>query len=102
MRNKLTDYSSIYFDYLLLDRPIAFLIDDIAQYQQNRGFTVENALDLMPGEKIRTVSELNGFLDRLAKGEDRFQEDRQRVNRRVNRWQDGESAKRFLERFLPG
>ena len=25
-----------------------------------------------------------------------------RVNRRVNRWQDGESAKRFLERFLPG
>ena len=98
----LTDYSSIYFDYLLLDRPIAFLIDDIAQYQQNRGFTVENALDLMPGEKIRTVSELNGFLDRLAKGEDRFQEDRQRVNRRVNRWQDGERAKRFLERFLPG
>ncbi|GAA0230772.1 CDP-glycerol glycerophosphotransferase family protein [Halobacterium noricense] len=34
----LTDYSSIYFDYIALDRPVVFYPYDRAQYEESRGF----------------------------------------------------------------
>ena len=97
----LTDYSSIYFDYLLLNRPIGFIIDDIGDYRKNRGFVVEDPLPLMPGEKIRTVEELDAFLAMLARDQDGWEEGRQRVCRLANRFTDGNSSKRFAETFLP-
>ena len=40
----ISDYSSVYFDYLLLNRPIATTIDDIEEWKQGEGFAydVEN------------------------------------------------------------
>lgn len=96
----LTDYSSIYFDYLLLNRPIGFLIDDIETYQKNRGFVVEDPLPLMPGEKIRTVEELTAFAAGLVNGEDKWEAERERVRLLSNKFADGNSAKRFAEYFL--
>ena len=37
----LTDYSSIYFDYLLLDRPVVFYPFDIEEYRSERGFYLD-------------------------------------------------------------
>lgn len=98
----LTDYSSIYFDYLLLDRPIGFIIDDMEAYQQNRGFVTDDPLALMPGEQIRTPEDLLRFLDGAAEGRDEFADDRRRVNALANRFQGPGSAERFVLRFLGG
>ena len=38
----ITDYSSIFYDYLLLDRPIAFTEDDLEDYSDVRGFAVDD------------------------------------------------------------
>lgn len=96
----LTDYSSIYFDYLLLNRPIAFIVDDIGTYEKNRGFTVDDALSLMPGAKLHTIGELYEFLRQTAAGNDDYEGERHRVNALVNRFTDGNSCKRVAERFF--
>ena len=54
----ISDYSSIAFDYLLLDRPIIYLLPDYYEYKSSKGF-VFNAVDMfMPGDKTYTFNEL--------------------------------------------
>lgn len=93
----ITDYSSIYFDYLLLDRPVAFTLDDIEKYKQNRGFVMDNPLDFMPGEKIFTKEEFYKFIDDIANGVDNYKKERERVNNIVNYYKDGNNCKRVLD-----
>lgn len=72
----ITDYSSVYFDYLLLDRPIAFAIDDFDQYLKNRGFAYNDPLEMMPGKKMYTFDDLVSFFDDLVRNNDDFSEQR--------------------------
>lgn len=77
----ITDVSSVLTDYLLLDRPVGFVIDDYEQYTS--GYHVENVLDYMPGEKIHDLSELISFLEANVDApqvSDTYREDRQKLN----------------------
>lgn len=56
-----TDYSSIYFDYLLLDRPILFLPYDRKQYDEEIGFTVPYD-EFTPGDKVYSWAEFRQSL----------------------------------------
>ncbi len=94
-----TDYSSIYFDYLLLDRPIGFTCDDLDAYGGNRGFVVENPLSLMPGMKIGDYAGFLDFAQKVSEGSDGFEAERERVNQLVNADRDGQSAARLLEKI---
>lgn len=55
----ITDYSSIFIDYLLLKKPIIFYIPDIEEYKKLRGLAIdfENSIHT-PGPKIKKLSEL--------------------------------------------
>ncbi|MFZ2538907.1 MAG: CDP-glycerol glycerophosphotransferase family protein [Oscillospiraceae bacterium] len=93
----LTDYSSIYFDYLLLDRPIGFIIDDIEEYNKKRGFVTQEPLEIMPGTKMKTVEELYRFFEDVSNDKDEYANDRARVNDIVNEYKDNKSALRLLD-----
>lgn len=54
----ITDYSSVYVDYLLLDRPIVFSCPDLEKYKKDRGFVVEDPSLLMPGTLVHNQKEL--------------------------------------------
>lgn len=54
----ITDYSSVYVDYLLLDRPIVFSCPDLEKYKKDRGFVVEDPSLLMPGILVRNQKQL--------------------------------------------
>jgi hypothetical protein len=49
-RGLVTDYSSVWVDYLLLDRPLAFLVPDRGSYQ--RKLLPSDVLEWVPGEVV--------------------------------------------------
>lgn len=93
----ITDYSSIYFDYLLLDRPIGFTIDDIESYIRNRGFVVDNPLDLMPGAKINTPHEFFDFLDTVIDEKDSYSNERSKICDLSNKYKSNNNRELILK-----
>lgn len=93
----ITDYSSVFFDFLLLDRPIGFTVDDMKSYSENRGFVFEHPLDYMPGDVIKDLNSFYLFLENCMNGIDTHQKKREHVNRLANAYTDGENRRRILE-----
>lgn len=66
----ISDYSSIAIDYLLLNRPIGFVLADYDDYAKTRGFVFEDPLKYMPGEKIYNSEDIKKFLKHVSSNED--------------------------------
>lgn len=75
----ISDYSSVSVDYLLLDKPIAFTLDDYEQYKETRGFVFDSPVDYMPGHHVCSVDDLKVFLDDISEKKDPYIEDRHRL-----------------------
>jgi CDP-glycerol glycerophosphotransferase (TagB/SpsB family) len=58
----ITDYSSVFFDYLLLDKPIIFVPLDLDTYKQNRGFELEPYEFWTPGDKVFNQTDLQNSI----------------------------------------
>lgn len=80
----ITDYSSVFLDYYLLNRPVAFTINDYEEYKENRGFVFDDVKSLMAGPTINNLDELLKFLLSVMKSEDEFYVERNKVNSLVN------------------
>ena len=63
-----TDHSSVWIDYLLMDRPLVFSIADLAAYSSTRGHYFTPLEDALPGPVVSSVNDLflalkGSFLD---------------------------------------
>lgn len=92
----ITDYSSVFYDFMLLNRPLAFTIDDYNDYKEGRGFAVDNPDYLTPGYKITNKSQFRNFINDIADGKDIFKDERNKINEIVNTYNDGNQCKRAL------
>lgn len=93
----ITDYSSIYWDYLVLDRPIGFTEDDIEEYADGRGFIMKDPEKFKPGPKLCSIDDFYQFIEEIAYGIDNYKEQRKEINAYGNPVTDGHSCKRALE-----
>ena len=79
----ITDYSSIYIDFLLLNKPLLFLPYDKEKYLSKRGFNFEYD-EVTPGYKPRDMKEFLMNINTVFNGIDEFENDRQKINKYFN------------------
>lgn len=96
----LTDYSSVYYDFLLCDKPIGLCWEDFEEYKRLEGFAIDTDTVMAGGEKIYTPSELCSFIEKTARGEDELSKERQRVASFVHDFKDGNSTKRVVDYII--
>ena len=93
----LTDYSSIYYDYTLCDKPIAVVWEDIEEYRKNPGFVMDIDYMMQGGVKIYTLDELSNFITDVANGIDKLALERREIRDLCNISTDGKNAKRVVD-----
>lgn len=95
----ISDYSSVAIDYLLIDKPIGFTLDDYESYKKTRGFVFQDPLEYMPGAHIYTFGELSEFIADVADGNrDAYKSERAEVRKHTNKY-SSDFCKRIVERF---
>ncbi|GAA1932997.1 CDP-glycerol glycerophosphotransferase family protein [Brevibacterium antiquum] len=106
----ITDYSSIFFDFLPTGRPIVHYLYDLEEYKQTRGLNLE--LEELPGsvalsqrELLDAVAESAVALDEVngigKVAEDPVQGDRYKIaQNRFCPHEDGTASRRAIEFFL--
>lgn len=92
----ISDYSSVAVDYTLLDRPIAFTLDDYETYGNSRGFNWLNVRDYLPGYEIFNFDDFLRFVKDVSEGNDRSREKRQHLRLKFHAFFDDGSAARVL------
>jgi len=75
----ITDYSSVYFDFLLLNKPIIFNNYDMENYINTRGLIFEPYRFWMPGNIVCNSNDLLNEIECLLKGKDLYKEQREQV-----------------------
>ena len=96
----ITDYSSIYLDFLILNRPIIFYPYDLEEYLSRNRELYFDYDAFTPGPKARSFEELLSYIEGyLSDKEDRYRRIREKLMPRVYRYIDGESAERIYEYF---
>lgn len=93
----ITDYSSVYYDYLLTEKMIGIAAPDINEYRKNVELLFDDMESNIPGEYIYTYIDLLNFFDNVSTGNDlKYEERKEKINL-YHRYNDGNSAKRVIE-----
>ncbi len=90
----ITDYSSIFFDFLVTDKPIIFYCWDDDLYSEERGKYFE--YEELPGPVAFTVKELSDYLTHLDTVGKETQENYERFKQRFVPYDDGRTTERYI------
>lgn len=93
-----TDYSSVYYTFLQLDRPIILFPYDFALYEDRQDF--QFPYDGLPGPKADSVPELLEWIQYYGREGDEFREDRRAVRRQFYDRQDGRASQCIVDSLL--
>ncbi len=97
----ITDFSSVYFDFLLLDdKPLVFTPTDLDEYRRRRGFVIEPYDFWTPGPKAITQQELQKQIIECLKNPSYYGPERETIRNIIHTYQDNQSCKRVAETIL--
>lgn len=89
----ITDYSSVYFDFLLYNKPIIFYPYDYEIYQKIRNFAFSYN-DTISSQAVYSKETLSKSIQKILNN--KFQEKRSEHKRKYHKYQDGNSAERVF------
>lgn len=95
----ITDYSSVFYDYLLLDRPIVFVPFDITDYtKEDREFYIDYKSEIV-GPCCFNWREAATAVDDILKGNDFYHDARLAAQSKFNMYIDTNNSKRIVKKL---
>ena len=98
----ITDYSSIFFDYLLLDRPMIFFAYDLDAYLEKDRDMYFDYETITPGDKCKNQDELERCLRHLLSNnlDDSYGGVRSKIRSLAHDHCDNQSCRRLIDNYL--
>lgn len=95
----MTDYSSVFFDFANLKKPMLFYMYDYEIYQgQLRDFYI--SLDELPGPIAKNQDELERYLENIEEESEKNKEKYQKFNQKYNYLDDGNASDRVIKEIF--
>ncbi|MFF5444679.1 CDP-glycerol glycerophosphotransferase family protein [Streptomyces sp. NPDC012888] len=98
----ITDYSSVMFDYAVLDRPMLFFAYDYEAYATDTRGTYFDLKSKAPGPVVATADELLQAVAAFDEADAKYAEARQRFLAEFGEYDRGDAARRIVEKFFKG
>jgi len=92
----ITDYSSVYFDFLFLNKPIIFYAYDLDNYlktEREMYFKYEN---ITPGKIVKTFNELIEALQEISQNRYNYHQKISEVKNKIFKYSDNHSSRRIV------
>lgn len=91
----ISDYSSIFLDYLVLNRPVLFYVPDLEHYKEMRGLNIR--LDELPGPCSDRISDIAENIRDIETVQEQFKEKYQRMRQDICGRDDGDVCARIVD-----
>ena len=93
----ITDYSSVFFDFANLKRPMLFYTYDLDKYRDVlRGFYIDMETEL-PGPLVYTTQEVVERIKNIDALNEEFSNRYEQFYQRFCSWEDGNASKRVVD-----
>lgn len=93
----ITDYSSIYGDFLFMNKPIVFINADIEKYREERGISLEPYDFWTAGPKVKAQDGLETEILKSLEEEDYYREKREELRDVFYKYKDSNSSLRVWD-----
>ena len=93
----ITDYSSVFYDFLVLDRPILFAPFDLDEYQQIDRELYEEYTSATPGPVCQNWNEIQIQLEKYFSNGDTYQAEREKIFNQYFKYCDNHNSKRIID-----
>lgn len=89
----ITDYSGIYFDFLLLEKPVIFFPYDLKEYSKIPGLLFDYN-KIIAGPKVFKYVDFISWIDKFSKKPSIFKNERIAAKNSIHKFQDDKSSER--------
>ncbi|MEW1660168.1 MULTISPECIES: CDP-glycerol glycerophosphotransferase family protein [unclassified Streptomyces] len=95
-----TDYSSVMFDYALLDRPLVFFTYDYDEYVHEGRGTYFDLLEHAPGPVVRTEDDFFEAMQSFESQQLEYAKDRKEFVAKFGEYDQGDAAQSIVDQFF--
>lgn len=91
----ISDYSSVYYDYLMLERPIALAIEDLEDFSSKWPMFFDDFKANYKCPYLYTIDDLKKFISDTSKDIDEYEDERIKARDRFFDYTDGKTCERL-------
>ncbi len=94
----ISDYSSIFFDFLVTGKPVLFYIPDLKEYQENRGLYLP--VDKLPGPATDKPEDLVSWILNLDETKEKWKDAYEEMKAWACPYDDGQVSNRIIDKIF--